>query len=158
MRKRQALGLVLIFCLLMGGRLIRRHVLVDGEGRWRDPLWLDSLLPAPVVAVEEPPPPTGPFDVNAAPADTLRFLPGIGPKLAARIVAARDEGGPFRDLEDLQRVKGIGPKLALKLAPHVVFGPSQPIDSQLPTAPADDHEDTMGPGPETTAQDRDAPP
>jgi len=55
--------------------------------------------------------PTGPIDLNRASADELEALPGIGPGLAERIVAARQER-PFSSLEDLQRVSGIGPSKA----------------------------------------------
>ncbi len=49
------------------------------------------------------------LDVNVASAAELTSLPGIGPALADRIVAAR----PFVDAADLARVRGIGPaKLA----------------------------------------------
>jgi competence protein ComEA len=37
-------------------------------------------------------------------------LPGIGPKLAHRIVEDRQKNGDFASLEDLERVSGIGPK------------------------------------------------
>lgn len=49
-----------------------------------------------------------PVDVNRADVDELRSLPGIGPGLARRIVADRNERGPFLGPEDLRRVKGIG--------------------------------------------------
>ncbi len=140
MRRRQALGLLLIFLFLLGGRQIRHRLLVGPDGVWRDPLWLDSLLPAVADATaEEAPPPAGPFAVNTVGIDTLCYLPGIGPKLAARIVVAREQGGPFLDLVDLQRVKGIGPKLAAKLAPHLLF------DTQLHSAAADTSGEAMGP-------------
>jgi competence protein ComEA len=71
-------------------------------------------------------PPAGPFNVNTAPADTLVFLPGIGPKLAARLIAERESGGRFVGLEDLQRVKGIGPKLAERIASKVIFSIPSP--------------------------------
>jgi len=51
----------------------------------------------------------GCVDVNAASADELTRLPGIGPVLAARIVADRTENGPFHSPDDLARVSGIGP-------------------------------------------------
>ena len=35
-------------------------------------------------------------------------LPGVGPVLAERIVAYRDENGPFESTEDLLDVPGIG--------------------------------------------------
>lgn len=49
------------------------------------------------------------IDVNSASSAELELLPRIGPALAARIVADRSANGPFRSLDDLQRVKGIGP-------------------------------------------------
>lgn len=61
------------------------------------------------------------IDVDRASSDELDQLPGIGPALAARIVADRDANGGFGSIEELQRVKGIGPALAAKLAPHVTF-------------------------------------
>ncbi|MBN2288127.1 MAG: helix-hairpin-helix domain-containing protein [Candidatus Glassbacteria bacterium] len=52
---------------------------------------------------------TGPVRINAADARTLERLPGIGPLLAARIVAERGRGGPFSGPEQLAaRVSGIG--------------------------------------------------
>lgn len=38
-------------------------------------------------------------------------LPGIGPALAAAIIADREQNGPFLTPEDLIRVRGIGPAL-----------------------------------------------
>ncbi len=49
------------------------------------------------------------IDVNRAFADELTALPGIGPRLAERIVEERAAGGPFRSLEDVTRVHRIGP-------------------------------------------------
>lgn len=50
------------------------------------------------------------IDVNSADAAHLEMLPRIGPKLGARIVQERAAHGPYRDLDDLQRVRGIGPR------------------------------------------------
>ncbi|MFN2321332.1 MAG: helix-hairpin-helix domain-containing protein [Trueperaceae bacterium] len=44
-------------------------------------------------------------DVNAASVRLLETLPGVGPVMAARIVAGR----PFHTVDDLGRVAGIGP-------------------------------------------------
>lgn len=51
----------------------------------------------------------GIIPVNRADSAALVGLPGIGPVLAARIVAYRDSAGPFREIADLVAVKGIGP-------------------------------------------------
>ena len=48
-------------------------------------------------------------DVNSAPADELRLLPGIGPVLARRIVRHRSTHGAFESLGDLRRVPGLSP-------------------------------------------------
>jgi competence protein ComEA len=55
-------------------------------------------------------------DANTATTQELQTVRGIGPSVAARIVAERRKGR-YRDLADLQaRVKGIGPATARKLA------------------------------------------
>ena len=51
---------------------------------------------------------TGPISLNRASAKELETLDGIGPVLAARIVAYRKVNGPFLTVEDLLKVSGIG--------------------------------------------------
>lgn len=54
-----------------------------------------------------------PIDLNRATAAELEGLPGVGPAIAAEIVADRERNGPFAAVDDLLRVRGIGPaKLA----------------------------------------------
>lgn len=56
-------------------------------------------------------------DANRADETALTAVSGIGPAIAARIVAARREGGPFRDLDDLrERVRGVGEANVRKMA------------------------------------------
>lgn len=57
--------------------------------------------------------------INEAGPHELASLPGIGPKLAERIVEYRNQHGPFRRTEDIQRVKGIGKKMFEKIKPFV---------------------------------------
>ena len=57
--------------------------------------------------------------VNTAPASELQKLPGIGPKLAAEIIAYRKQSGPFANVEQLLEVKGIGPAKLGRLRPFV---------------------------------------
>ncbi len=47
-----------------------------------------------------------PIDINLASVEDLEALPGIGPGLADRLVAAR----PYRAISELRKVAGIGPK------------------------------------------------
>lgn len=48
-------------------------------------------------------------NVNTATVAQLDTLPGIGPALAQRIVAYREQHGGFRTVNDLEKVPGIGP-------------------------------------------------
>ncbi len=67
-------------------------------------------------------PPPGPLDLNHARADDLVRLPGVGPALAARIVAAREAIGRFASVDDLDRVPGLGRAKIERLRPLVVAG------------------------------------
>jgi len=58
---------------------------------------------------------------NTASASELERLPGIGPKLAARIVEWRQTHGPFKKPADLRRVSGIGHKLLQRIEPYLSF-------------------------------------
>ena len=56
-----------------------------------------------------------PVDVNAADANTLATsLTGIGAAKAEAIVAYREANGPFKNLEELIKVKGVGEKTVEK--------------------------------------------
>jgi len=68
---------------------------------------------------------TDPVDLNSASAEQLQVIPGIGKVMAERIVAWRDEHGPFRRVEDLMKVKGVGEKTFEKLRPYVKVGKSR---------------------------------
>ena len=58
-------------------------------------------------------------DLNRASEEELMRVPGIGEIMAGRIVAFRDEHGPFKRVEDLMKIKGIGEKSFQKLSAHV---------------------------------------
>jgi competence protein ComEA len=64
--------------------------------------------------------PASPMELNRATVAELATLPGIGPALAARIVAHRQAVGPFPRPAALRGVPGIGPKRYERLAPHLV--------------------------------------
>lgn len=51
---------------------------------------------------------TGPMSLNQATVSDLETLPGVGPVLAERIVAFREDHGRFETVEDLLEVPGIG--------------------------------------------------
>lgn len=62
------------------------------------------------------------IDINAASHAELELLPGVGPALAAEIVADRARRGAFARVSDLDRVRGIGPATLEEIAPHVRCG------------------------------------
>ncbi len=53
--------------------------------------------------------------LNTASEADIEDLPGVGPKMAARLIAGR----PYATLADVDRVKGVGPKMLAQLAPLV---------------------------------------
>lgn len=75
----------------------------------------------PASAADRPPPVPAIIDLDVASAAEIETLRGIGPALAARIVADRDSLGPFGNIDELQRVRGIGARLAARIAPQVTF-------------------------------------
>lgn len=90
-----------------------------------------SIQPSPATSPHQPktsPPqptldPSRPIPLNTADAPTLELLPGVGPVLAQRIIAYRNEIGGFRSVDDLLDVKGIGEKTLEKIRPYVVVSP-----------------------------------
>lgn len=83
------------------------RVLEDGE---------QIIVPAVGLAGGEggatPPQPTDDrIDLNTADQAALETLPRIGPALAERIIAWREENGRFASVDDLLAVPGIGEKL-----------------------------------------------
>ena len=68
-------------------------------------------------------------NVNTASAADFEALPGIGPKMAARIIEYRQKNGPFKKVEELMNVRGLGEKNFLKLKAQLTIGaPSKPSD------------------------------
>ena len=79
------------------------------------------LLSGAAIAASKPTP-TGKVNINTASVEQLTTLPGIGPKLAARIVEYRQKNGPFKKVEELMNVRGVGEKNFLKLKPQLTVG------------------------------------
>ena len=63
-----------------------------------------------------------PVNINTADADTLTALPGIGQVLAERILAYRQQNGPFRAVEEIMKVEGIGEKKAEAILELITVG------------------------------------
>jgi len=90
-----------------------------------------AAAPQPVKAVEPataakpkevkaPPAAAAPVDLNSADQKALEALPGVGPALAKRIIAAR----PLTSLDDLGKVKGLTKGKVAALKDKVSFGPA----------------------------------
>ena len=52
----------------------------------------------------------GKININTATAKDLTQLKGIGMKTAEKIIAHREQNGPFKNIEAIQEVPGIGKK------------------------------------------------
>ena len=63
-----------------------------------------------------------PVNINTAAAEELDVLPGIGPALAGRIIAYREEHGPCRTVEGLLEVKGIGEATLEEFRQEITLG------------------------------------
>lgn len=60
-----------------------------------------------------------PIGINSASADDLEALPGIGEKLALRIIAYRDQTAGFKDTDELLEVNGMGGKKLAMVKPLI---------------------------------------
>ncbi len=60
------------------------------------------------------------IDLDHAGVDELAALPGVGPSLAAAIVADRQAKGSFKTLTELDRVRGVGPAILKQIKPFVL--------------------------------------
>jgi competence ComEA-like helix-hairpin-helix protein len=82
---------------------------------------LEAAAPLPSVSPgAESPWEDGRLRLNAAGAADLDELPGIGPVLAERIVALREERGGFSDPSELLDVEGIGTATLEKISPYLI--------------------------------------
>jgi competence protein ComEA len=67
-------------------------------------------------------PPRGAVDVNAAGADDLAAVPGVGRAVAARIVEMRERVGPFDSLDELLDVAGMTDERLERARPYLALG------------------------------------
>ena len=65
--------------------------------------------------------PNLPIHVNRAGVEELCALKGVGPKLAEKILAFRNQNGPFSGPQDLEKVLGLGKKKLAGLLQGVIF-------------------------------------
>ena len=70
-------------------------------------------------SADSPITPEGKININTASAEDLTLLAGIGEVLSKRIVAYREENGPYQHTEDLLNVKGIGKVTLSKIIDYI---------------------------------------
>ena len=67
-----------------------------------------------------------PVNLNTATAEQLATIPGVGPKMAERIIDYRQKNGGFKKVEDLMNVSGVGEKSFLKMKPLITVTAPKP--------------------------------
>ena len=66
---------------------------------------------------------TAPVNLNTATVEQLATIPGVGPRMAERIIDYRQKNGGFKKVEDLMNVSGVGEKSFLKMKPLITVAP-----------------------------------
>lgn len=61
-------------------------------------------------------------DINSATVEQLDGLKGVGPAKAQAIIEYRTKNGPFKSVDDLEKVKGFGKKTVDGLRAEVTAG------------------------------------
>jgi competence protein ComEA len=85
-------------------------------------VWAVRTGEVPWVDVDELEPRAIEFQIDLQTATWPEFtlIPGIGEKLAKRIVASRETEGLFTEPDELTRVRGIGPVLMEQIRPYLL--------------------------------------
>jgi competence protein ComEA len=108
------LRMVLSVCALVGSLAAQPLAAQTTQAR------ADSRSAKPAVMV----------NLNTATSAELETLPGVGAKMAARIIEYRQKKGPFKKIEELMNVQGIGEKNFLKLKPQLTVGARADVSGQ----------------------------
>jgi len=84
----------------------------------------DSIMAARVAADNAP------ININTATAADLDRLDGIGPVMASRIIAYREQHGRFASVDELDNVSGIGPKRLAAIRDRCVVDTSGKLETR----------------------------
>lgn len=111
-------GITLGFFL--GRNLTRGDVMVSlPESMYTEPTQASTAASVETTGAEEV---SFPLDINQVDSEALQALPGIGEVLAGRIIAYRDENGPFSSPDQLMNVEGIGEKRLEAILDYITIG------------------------------------
>jgi len=66
------------------------------------------IAPGLAVAVDK-------VNINTADKEALSSLSGVGPVTAGRIIEYREKNGPFKNIDEITKIKGIGEKTFEKM-------------------------------------------
>jgi len=66
------------------------------------------IAPGLAVAVDK-------VNINTADKEALSSLSGVGPVTAGRIIEYREKNGPFKNIDEITKIKGIGEKTFQKI-------------------------------------------
>ncbi len=82
-----------------------------------------SPVPAQQPAAKITPAGQGRININTASKEELEALPAIGPTIAQRIVDDRTTNGPYKQVEDLARVRGVSARTVEQLRERITVAP-----------------------------------
>ena len=114
------IGLTLVFSAFIVGLFIGRNY--NRQPVQIQPLPAVTSAAVPPLAVSTEPTEPAMININTASAEDLQLLPGIGPLLAERIIAYREENGPFEIPGELMNVPGIGEKKLEEIWDYITTG------------------------------------
>ena len=103
------MAICIAFCAFAGGFFLGRNVNHTNVQHGNKPVTTQSADGSKL-------------NINTATAAQLQDLPGVGPVLAERIVAYRQENGAFTTIEQLLLVEGVGETLLESIADHITAG------------------------------------
>ena len=114
------IGLTLVFSAFIVGLFIGRNY--NRQPVQIQPLPAVTSSAVPPLAVSTEPTEPAMININTASAEDLQLLPGIGPLLAERIIAYREENGPFEIPGELMNVSGIREKKLEEIWDYITTG------------------------------------
>ncbi len=109
---KKATPFLLLLCVLC--TIIMLHCFHLISNNYRSALAFEAVIP----------PKSTQLNINTASEQELNTLPGISRTLARRIVAYRENNGPFCKIDELKNIKGITDATLEGITPYITIGDS----------------------------------